>query len=231
VSGAGGKRRRAWPAVAALAVAAVAAWWLWRHPGAWEAVRGLDWARLKEAVRAAGAWGPLALVALDAVVVPCFLPSTLVTVLAAALYGAAAGAGIALAGLALGMATPFLLARRFGTRVLPERWRDGDAARKLQDRIAAEGWKIVLVVRLVPINPFPLMNYLFGLTAIRFWPYLAASVAGVAPITAVYAFLAASAAGMASGEVAVDWRILAGLCVASAALACFFWWPKRKESA
>jgi uncharacterized membrane protein YdjX (TVP38/TMEM64 family) len=40
--------------------------------------------------------------------------------------------------------------------------------------VGREGWKIVALLRFVPM-PFGLVNYAFGLTAIRFWPYVLAT--------------------------------------------------------
>jgi hypothetical protein len=41
--------------------------------------------------------------------------------------------------------------------------------------ISEGGWKVVAMLRLTPVVPFSISNYLFGLTAIRFVPYLLAS--------------------------------------------------------
>ena len=58
------------------------------------------------------------------------------------------------------------------------------------DRAVREGgWKIVALLRLSPAVPFTLQNYLYGLTGIRFWPYLLTSWLAMLPGTFLYIYL------------------------------------------
>ena len=52
-------------------------------------------------------------------------------------------------------------------------------------------------MRLSPVFPFGLQNYLFGVSAIRFWPCCIASAAFIVPGTFMYVY-----AGYAGGEAA-----------------------------
>lgn len=58
----------------------------------------------------------------------------------------------------------------------------------LEEQIAARGLYGVFVVRMMPFFPNSLANYALGLTNLRFWPYLGASVAGSIPNLALYVF-------------------------------------------
>ena len=51
------------------------------------------------------------------------------------------------------------------------------------DAVAEEGWKIVAMLRLNPLVPFNLQNHLFGVTAIPFRHFVAATSAGIIPGT------------------------------------------------
>ena len=62
----------------------------------------------------------------------------------------------------------------------------------MDDAIGEHGWKIVLLLRLSPLIPFNMSNYLYGLTAIRFWPYVLASVVGTLPANVLFVYLGAA---------------------------------------
>ena len=91
--------------------------------------------------------------------------------------------------------------------------------------IGYEGWKIVGLLRLCPL-PFGVTNYAYGLTAIDFWHYLAATIVGVLPSTVIFAYMGAvgmqSLEAMAAGKEAhrssVEW-ILIGLMLFAAVAA------------
>ncbi len=53
--------------------------------------------------------------------------------------------------------------------------------RLVAEVIDQEGWRMVLLVRVSGIVPFGLQNYVFGVTRIRFLPYLSATSIGVLP--------------------------------------------------
>jgi uncharacterized membrane protein YdjX (TVP38/TMEM64 family) len=63
--------------------------------------------------------------------------------------------------------------------------------RDIDKAIAAEGWKIVALLRLSPLVPFNLQNYLIGATRIRFWPYVVSTFVGIIPGTVVFVYLGA----------------------------------------
>lgn len=73
--------------------------------------------------------------------------------------------------------------------------------------VSQEGWKIVGLLRLTPLVPFNLQNYLFGITSIGLLPYAAATFLGIIPGTILYVYLGAlgRAAASGNGANAIKW--------------------------
>lgn len=95
-------------------------------------------------------------------------------------------------GTALSASLNFLLARYVLRAPIHRRMEKNPKFRAIDTAIGREGWKLVALLRFVPM-PFGLMNYLLGLTAIRFWPYFGASIGAIWVGNAVFAYLGATA--------------------------------------
>jgi len=129
-----------------------------------------------------------------------FVPASVLTLGAGAIYGLGVGTGVVLVGATIGATLSFLLART-ALRKKVEGMTSGNAKFRALDRaIGKEGAKIVFLVRLAPVFPFTYINYAFGLTGVRTLPYVLASFFGMIPGTFAYVYLGSAAAGAASGE-------------------------------
>ena len=156
----------------------------------------------------AGWWAPLAFMALYAVATVLFLPGSVLTLAAGALFGVFPGALYSLAGASLGAVLAFLVARHVA----------GDwVARKavghieqLIEGVEAEGWRFVAFLRLVPLFPFNVVNYALGLTRIPLGAYALSSALCMLPGALAYAWLGhAGRAALAGDENAVRNGLLA----------------------
>ena len=114
-----------------------------------------------------------------------FLPASPFIIAGSAVFGFPLGVLGALTGLALGASGGFCLSRWFLRKDISTRFRKHATFRAIDMAIEKEGWKIVILLRLCPI-PFGLANYLYGLTAVRFRPYLIASLIGGLPSLLLY---------------------------------------------
>jgi len=81
--------------------------------------------------------------------------------------------------------------------------------------VSEEGWKIVFLLRLSPLVPFNVQNYVFGITGISFRHYVAATCAGIVPGAALFVYL--GTLGRASGE-PLEWAFFGLGLLATAAV-------------
>ena len=126
-----------------------------------------------------------------------FFPASPVIITTAAVFGFAFGVIGAVLGVGLGASLGFLLSRSFLRKDIAERLRRNQTFRAIDLAIEAEGWKVVALLRLCPI-PFGLANYFYGLTGIRFQPYLWTTILGSLPSIILFCHL--GSAGKASLE-------------------------------
>jgi len=154
-----------------------------------------------EWVDSLGAWGPMAFIAGYVIACVAFIPGSLLTLAAGAIFGVTRGVLYVFVGAAVGAAAAFLIAR-YVARGAVERKLAGNPRFAAIDRaIARQGRKIVLLLRLSPVFPFNLLNYALGLTRVRLADYLLAMV-GILPGTILYVYtgkLAGDVAALASG--------------------------------
>lgn len=176
----------------------------------------LDAAALEAWVTSAGVAGPLLFMGLYALATVFFLPGSVLTLAGGALFGPVWGTLWSLTGAALGAALAFLVARHLGAEWVERR--AGPRLIRLSDRVAAEGWRFVAFVRLVPLFPFNLLNYALGLTRIRFPAYLLASWVFMLPGALAYTWLGyAGREAVAGSQGLIQKGLLALALLASAA--------------
>ena len=120
-----------------------------------------------------------------------FLPASPFIIAGSAVFGFPLGVAGAIMGLALGAAGGFCLSRWFLRKEISAQFRRHATFRAIDIAIEKEGWKIVILLRLCPI-PFGLANYLYGLTAVHFRPYLVASLIGGLPSLLLFCQLGAA---------------------------------------
>jgi uncharacterized membrane protein YdjX (TVP38/TMEM64 family) len=134
--------------------------------------------------------GPAAALAIPLAYVPWMvlgIPTAPLGVVAGFVLGTVGGGTAATMGCTLGSCGAFLLARGVG-RPLVERLAARaprfDAVRRA---VAARGFRLVLLLRLAPVLPLPLLSHTLGLTPVRLRDFVAASLLGVSPSAFAYA--------------------------------------------
>jgi uncharacterized membrane protein YdjX (TVP38/TMEM64 family) len=144
-------------------------------------------------VRGLGALGYILYIAVYAVCVVAFVPASILTLGAGAIFGFAGGTIVVVIGATIGATLAFLLARTVMRKRIEAMTATNPKFRALDRAIANEGMKIVFLVRLAVVFPFTYINYAFGLTAIPLWRYVLATFLGIIPATAAFVFASSAA--------------------------------------
>ncbi|WP_051838622.1 TVP38/TMEM64 family protein [Streptomyces sp. NRRL WC-3742] len=121
-----------------------------------------------------------------------FVPRPALNAAAGLLLGIQEGVALAVAGTTVGAAMAFGLGRWLGREALRPYLR-GKVLGALDRRFTEQGFRSVLVLRLLPGMPFQAGNYGAAFSGVRFLPFVLATLIGVVPTTAVYVAAAASA--------------------------------------
>src|SRR5437868_8422262 len=136
-----------------------------------------------------GAWSAIWYPLLYACCNVLLLPGGVLSVGAGFFFGLWWGFLIALAGNVGGAAISFFISRSIGRQWLKRKLMRNHTMVALQPAIEKEGWKIILLSQLHPLFPTSLLNYLYGLTRIRFRTCMLWVAIGQAPGLFLYSYL------------------------------------------
>jgi uncharacterized membrane protein YdjX (TVP38/TMEM64 family) len=138
-------------------------------------------------VRALGVWAPIGFVILYGLATVAMVPGSIFDLAGGALFGPYLGTLVNLAGGGLGAALAFFVARYVARDWVEHR--AGPKTKGIMQSVDADGWKFVAFVRIVPIFPYNVMNYLLGLTRIPFHGYFLATIVFMSPATVIYTYI------------------------------------------
>ena len=152
-------------------------------------------------VNGLGVWGPIVFIIGYAVATVAFVPGSLLTLAAGAIFGLAQGTAYVFIAAVLGSSAAFLVSRYVARAAIERRLASNARFAAIDRGVGAQGSRFVFLLRLSPVFPFNALNYLLGLTKVRFADYLTAS-AGMLPGTLLYVYygkLAGDVAALAGG--------------------------------
>ena len=147
-----------------------------------------------------GFWGPAVFVLGYVIAVVAFVPASLLTLGAGAIFGIVHGVIYVFVAATVGSCLAFLVSRYLARSAVEKKLEGRPKFSAIDRAVEAEGLKIVFLLRLTPAVPFNLLNYALGLTRVRFADYAIASV-GMLPGTLLYVY---------SGKLAGDIAAVAG---------------------
>ena len=151
-----------------------------------------------------GVAGIFIFIGVYAVATVLLAPGSVLTIGAGFAFGLWKGFLAVSAGSTLGAALAFLVARFIARRRVEAVAKGNDTFRRIDNAIGKQGAKLIFLLRLSPVIPFNVSNYFYGLTAVKFWPYVLANWIGMMPGTLLYVYIGtasqAAVAAAAGGE-------------------------------
>jgi len=140
-----------------------------------------------------GPWAPAAFAGIWIVACILLLPGLPIAIVGGLIFGAVWGTVWSTVGANIGAAAAFLIGR-YAARDMVEGWvNKNPTLRKIDDGVKKQGWRMLMITRLVPIFPFNIQNYVYGLTDISFRTYLLVTLPCMIPGTIAFNFAAGSA--------------------------------------
>ena len=136
-----------------------------------------------------GVWSAICYPLLYACCNILLLPGGVLSVGGGFFFGLWWGFFIVLIGNVIGAAAAFFISRWIGRRWLERRLLGNPTLAALGPAVDCEGWKIILLSQLHPLFPTSFLNYLYGLTHIRFRTCMLWIAVGQAPGLFFYVYL------------------------------------------
>ncbi|KAK4283637.1 hypothetical protein QN277_000566 [Acacia crassicarpa] len=136
-----------------------------------------------------GPWGPLVLMVAYIPLTVLAVPASVLTLGGGYLFGLPVGFVADSVGATIGAGAAFLLGRTIGKPFVNSRLKDYPQFKSVAIAIQRSGFKIVLLLRLVPLLPFNMLNYLLSVTPVPLGEYILASWLGMMPITLALVYL------------------------------------------
>lgn len=149
-------------------------------------------------------WSALIFISIDMLLVIFLIPSIIFTLGAGFLFGTFLGTVCVVLATTLGGAIAFISARHLFNQQTKNYLRNHQKLKVVNDELVNEGWKIILLTRLMPFFPLKLSNYFFGASNFSITDFVVGTALGVIPNTLVIVYMGSLAADLtmlASGEV------------------------------
>jgi uncharacterized membrane protein YdjX (TVP38/TMEM64 family) len=158
-----------------------------------------------------GASGQVLFVAIYVVATVLLIPGSVLGLGAGAMFGVVRGSLLVSLASTLGATCAFLFGRYLARDSVAQKLQGKASFAAIDQAVAREGWKIVLLTRLSPVFPFTLLNYAFGLTRVSLRDFVLASWIGMLPGTVMFVYLGSLArAGVADRQRSpAEWTLYA----------------------
>jgi uncharacterized membrane protein YdjX (TVP38/TMEM64 family)/Fe-S oxidoreductase len=153
-----------------------------------------------------GSLGPFVYMLVYTIAPVFFLPGLPITIVGGILFGPLWGVIYTITGSTAGACAAFLV-----SRYLAREWIEGKLKsprwRRLDEGVEKHGWKVVAFTRLIPLFPFNLLNYAFGLTKIGFKQYAITTFLCMLPACSAFIVFSSSLLDLVRGRISLTFVI------------------------
>ena len=176
------------------------------------AMQYLEQETLRQWIQGYGGLAPFIYMLIYALAPSLLLPGLPLTIAGGILFGPFWGVVYTITSATLGAGIAFLVARYIARdwvekRLRSHRWN------RLDRGVEEHGWKVVAFTRLIPLFPFNLLNYAFGLTRIKFLHYMVATFFGMLPACIAFIVFSSSLLDLLRGRFSLTFVAGLGLTV------------------
>jgi len=177
----------------------------------------LDQEKMRAWIEGYGNLGPFIYIFIYTIAPALFLPGLPITIAGGILFGPFWGVVYTITGSTMGAGLAFLISRYISRDFIESRM-TGPKWVKLQEEVEKQGWKVVAVTRLVPLFPFNLLNYAFGLTRIKFSHYMVTTFICMLPACIAFIVFSSSFLALLKGRISNEF-VLGALLIAMVSVA------------
>lgn len=164
------------------------------------ATQYLEQETLRKIIQGYGALAPIVYMLFYTVAPSLFLPGLPLTIVGGILFGPFWGVVYTITAATSGACVAFLISRYIARDWISKKLRS-PKWRQLDEGVQTHGWKIVAFTRLIPLFPFNLLNYAFGLTKIKFLHYAVTTFICMLPACVAYIVFSSSLLDIIKGEI------------------------------
>jgi uncharacterized membrane protein YdjX (TVP38/TMEM64 family) len=139
-------------------------------------------------IRGLGPWAPITFIVIYIVSCVLAIPASILTLGGGFLFGFGWGMACVMTGATLGAVASFLVGRYLARDWVSRKIQSNPKFKAIDDAIAREGWRIVLLARLAPIFPYAVLNYGFAITRVSLPHYTLATAIGIVPAMLAFVY-------------------------------------------
>lgn len=137
-----------------------------------------------------GLIGYIAYILLYILIAIFMLPASAITIVAGITFGSVVGGLLALVGATIGGTIAFLIAKYVARDTIVNKFGNNPIFKKIEKGVAENGTSFLILTRLVPVFPYNIQNYAYGVTSMKVVTFAIVSFITMAPGAFIYAYMA-----------------------------------------